>query len=206
MKLSMLSRKVFLVFKHYAKDGKVKHLRHEDFGDSVSDHFVRRICSRRIGKSLNTLSFQFSAVTDEHLERSVLPETLVGLNLNACREVTEKSLVQISKQCPNLEKIELYWNCRVSDFGVKRLAAACSRLTYVNFSGCKRLSDRGVIPVIESCPQIEVLNLTRLEKITDESVIAISQKLQALKELYLYANAQLTDDAFQALASEESVV
>ena len=73
MKLSMLSRKTFLAFKHYSKDGKVKHLRHEDHGKYVEDHLVRRICARRIGKNLDTLSFQFSAVTDDHIEKAVLP-------------------------------------------------------------------------------------------------------------------------------------
>ena len=92
----MLSRKVFLVFKHYAKDEKVKILRHEDHGKYVSEHLVRRICGRRIGKSLDSLSFQFSAVTDDHLEKATLPQTLKKLNLNACRDITEKSLVQIA--------------------------------------------------------------------------------------------------------------
>lgn len=57
IKLSLLSRKTFLAFKHYSKAGKVKDLRHENHGDSVSEHFVRRICSRRIGTNLDTLSF-----------------------------------------------------------------------------------------------------------------------------------------------------
>jgi len=70
VKFSLLSRKVFLAFKHYSKAGKVKHLRHVNHGDFVSDHFVRRICSRRIGKQLESLSFEFSALTDDHLSRA----------------------------------------------------------------------------------------------------------------------------------------
>ena len=93
IKLSLLSRKIFLGFKNYAKDGKVKHLRHYNYGDSVSDHFVRRILGRRIGKNLETLSFEFSAVTDDHLARGTMPISLKELNLNACRELSERSLV-----------------------------------------------------------------------------------------------------------------
>ena len=100
VKLSLLTRKTFLAFKHHSKAGKVKHLRHYNYGEHVSDHFVRRVCSRRIGKSLDSLSFEFSAITDDHLARAVLPTTLKELNLNACRELSEKTLVQVSEQCP----------------------------------------------------------------------------------------------------------
>jgi len=154
VKMSLLTRKVFLAFKHHAKDGKVKHLTHYNYGDSVSDHFVRRMCSRRIGKSLQTLSFEFSAITDNHLALATLPPTLIELNLNACRELSERALVQVSEQCPNLETIQLYWNCRVRDLGIKRIAAGCPKLRDVNFSGCKLLSDAGIIPLVQSCRQI----------------------------------------------------
>jgi len=97
IKLSLVSRKAFLTFKNYSKEGKVRHLSHRDHGDGVSDHFVRRICARRIGKNLESLDFEFSAVTDEHVIRSVLPKTLRGFNLNACREISELTLVQISE-------------------------------------------------------------------------------------------------------------
>ena len=93
IKMSLTCRKVFLAFKHHAKDGKVKHLRHYNHVESVSEHFIRRICSRRIGKNLESLSFEFSAITDDHMARATLPESLLALNLNACREISERSLI-----------------------------------------------------------------------------------------------------------------
>ena len=189
IKLSLLSRKVFLNFKHHAKDGKVKHLRHYNYGEHVSDHFVRRVLSRRIGQKLETLSFEFSAITDDHLARATFPSSLRELNFNACREISERSLVQVSEQCPNLERIELYWNCRVRDLGLKRLAHGCPKLVNVNFSGCKLLSDSGVLPLVNSCRNIEVLNLTRIPKLTDECIKVIAESLVELRELYLYANS-----------------
>lgn len=148
VKLSLLSRKIFLAFKHHAKAGKVKHLRHYNHGESVSDHFVRRVCSRRIGQSLHSLSFEFSAVTDDIMQRATLPASLLELNLNACREISERTLVQAAEQCPNLETLQLYWNCRVRDLGVKRIASGCPKLLHANLSGCKLLSDSGVIPLV----------------------------------------------------------
>ena len=97
IKMSLTARDIFLVFKHYSKDGLVKHLNHMDHGDGVSEHFVRRICSRRIGKQLKSLNFTFSAVNDEHINLAKFPETLEVLNLNACREISERTLVQVSE-------------------------------------------------------------------------------------------------------------
>ena len=203
IKLSLTARNIFLVFKHHAKDGKVKHLNHVDHGSAVSEHFVRRLCARRIGKQLQSLNFQFSAVTDDHVSLCKFPETLESLNLNACREISERTLVQVSEQCPNLRIIELYWNCRMSDFGVKRLAAGCPKLTVVNLSGCKLLTDRSIIVLVQTCRELKILNLTRVTAITDESMKAVITNLEHLRELYLYANSQLSDQAFQYFADAD---
>ena len=147
------------------------------------------MCSRRIGKNLDTLSFEFSAITDDHLAKATLPATLKHLNLNACRELSERSLVQVAEQCPKLEQIELYWNCRVRDLGLKRLAAACANLTHVNLSGCKLISDSGVIPLLQGCRKITILNLTRLPLISDQCIAQVAECLPELEELYLYADS-----------------
>ena len=57
IKLSLLSRKIFLAFKQHAKEGRIKALCHRDHGDFVSLHLIRRICSRRIGSNLSALDF-----------------------------------------------------------------------------------------------------------------------------------------------------
>lgn len=152
IKLTILSRDLFLAFKNYAKEGKFKAICHRNKGDGVSLHLIRRLCSRRIGKNLSMLDFQFSAVTDDHFALATLPRSLESLNLNGCQEVTEKTLVQVSEQCPNLTRIELYWNVKVSDFGVRRIATGCRKLTFVNLSGCKYLSDKSIVPLVENCP------------------------------------------------------
>jgi F-box and leucine-rich repeat protein 2/20 len=167
---------------------------------------VRRICGRRIGKHLLSLDFTFSAVTDDHFALAQLPASLQYLNLNACQEISERTCVQISDQCPDLRRIELYWNCRISDFGIKRLALACKKLSNINLSGCKYLTDKSIIPLIETCTSLEVLNLTRIDGVTSAAISAVSQHLPQLRELYLYANAGIADSAFFQLGSDASVV
>jgi len=205
IKLSLLSRKLFLAFKQHAKDGHIKAISHRNHGDSVSLHLIRRICSRRIGQSLTSLDFQFSAVTDDHFAIASLPATLESLNLNSCQEITEKTLVQVSRQCPGLKRIELYWHVKASDFGVKKLAA-CTNLTVVNLSGCKYLTDKSIIPLVQACTLIEVLNLTRISGVTCEAVKQIATKLPQLRELFLYADSGVSNEGFAALADESTSV
>jgi hypothetical protein len=68
------------------------------------EHFIRRIC-KYLGTGLRTLDLEFAAVTDEHFEHVTFPEGLKSLNLNGCREISERTLVVISKHCKNLERI-----------------------------------------------------------------------------------------------------
>jgi hypothetical protein len=45
------------------------------------------------GKSVKRLNFEFGSITDEHIEKAILPGQLEELNLNGCREISEKTLV-----------------------------------------------------------------------------------------------------------------
>jgi hypothetical protein len=40
--------------------------------------------------------------------------------------------------------VEFYWNCRITSFGIKKLALSCPKLQYVNLSGCKYVTDQGI--------------------------------------------------------------
>jgi len=93
-------------------------------------------------------------MADAHFEQIHLPSTLEDLNLNGCREISEKTLVQISRECPNLKRIELYWNCRITDFGVKKIGQSCPHLEFVNISGCKYIGAAAVTVVGNSCPKL----------------------------------------------------
>lgn len=50
-----------------------------------------------------------------------IPDSFEDLNLNGCREVSEKALVNLAKCAKSLKRIELYWNCRITDFGMLKL-------------------------------------------------------------------------------------
>ena len=94
---------------------------------------------------LDTFNFEFSAIGNTHFDMAFaqnLPlHNIKTVNLNACREISEQTILNFSNKLINLERIELYWNCRITDFAVKKMAKACPNLNFVNFSGCKHLTD-----------------------------------------------------------------
>jgi len=49
------------------------------------------------GASLKHLNFEFTPLTDEHFECAKLPESLEELNLNGCREISERTLMLLAK-------------------------------------------------------------------------------------------------------------
>eukprot|EP00347_Sterkiella_histriomuscorum_P014091 403362200 len=200
LKLSMLNKKHNLYFKNQFEGGLIKRLQHKDHG-VVSKNFVRRVC-KYLGKGLEKLDFEFSAVNDQHIEITKFPESLKELNLNGCREISEKTCVHLTKYCKNLIRIELYWNCRVIDFGIKKLSSSNPNLSYVNLSGCKYLTDSSIIALCENCPEIYHLNITRIPKITKKSMESIAS-LKNLEYLNLYANSEISDNGFQILAQSQ---
>lgn len=124
------------------------------------------------------------------------------LNLNGCREISDKTIYNIiARHCIKLERVELYWNCRVNDFCIKKLGQSCTKLRHVNLAGCKYVSDAPIATMLEHCPDITHLNLTRLGKITENTLKAIgsASSYENLTYLNLYANAMIPDEGFRAL-------
>jgi len=156
------------------------------------------------------LNFEFSQVSDVHFQTALQSEAFKAclktavreINLNACRGISEKTVHGVlARHCgPSLERVELYWNCRINDFCVEALARSCRGLRHVNFSGCKYLTDAAVAQVAESCKGVSHLNLTRLPQMTGKSLRAIAGAgLADLEYLNLYANAGIEDFGLRAL-------
>ncbi|TNV77821.1 hypothetical protein FGO68_gene8799 [Halteria grandinella] len=169
---------------------------------TVSKTFINRALQYFANNDITDLNFEFTPLSDEHFEAAadVLPKGLAQLNLNGCREISERTIMIIGKQCQKLNRLELYWNCRITDFAMKKLASSCKDLEYVNLSGCKYLSDQTVVALCENCPQIRHLNLTRMPKVTEKVFKNIAESLSQLTYLNLYADADLSDNSFRALA------
>lgn len=112
----------------------------------------------------------------------------------------------LSQKFTNLEHLELYWNCRINDFCMKKLAKGCKKLKLVNLSGARFLGDSSIEALATNCKDLHSLDLTRLPPMTERGMIALaSAKLVNLKYLNLYANSELSDHGFKELFNSETI-
>lgn len=106
----------------------------------------------------------------------------------------------------NLEHVELYWNCRINDFCMKKLAKSCKKIKLINLSGAKYLGDSSIEAIATNCKDLYYMDLTRLPPMTEKGLMALaSAKLVNLKYLNLYANSELSDHGFKELINSETI-
>jgi hypothetical protein len=63
------------------------------------------LSERHPERKLTHLNLEFTPLKDEHFECATLPSTLLELNLNGCREISEKTLMVLQKSCPRLTRL-----------------------------------------------------------------------------------------------------
>ena len=77
---------------------------------------------------------------------------------------------------PNLASLSLYWNLKVTDRTLQTLAErAETRLHTLNLSGCKRITDKGVRALAANCPTLANIDFTRHAQFLQSGFIAIHQ-------------------------------
>lgn len=145
-KFATLNKAVRLLIKNM----KVISIWHTDRSKPKQDFLVNLIKHFDL-KNMKNLSLQFCALGDHNFELVAksplfiqILQQLETLNLNGCRDVSDKTIVFLSAHCKSLKQIELYWNCRINDFCMKKLGQKCLNLEEINLSGCKYLSDSSI--------------------------------------------------------------
>lgn len=55
---------------------------------------------------MKAVNFEFTPLTDEHFEcAGSFPKSLEEINLNGCREISERTLMLIAKSCSKMKRI-----------------------------------------------------------------------------------------------------
>eukprot|EP01125_Pyxidicula_operculata_P000566 TRINITY_DN10572_c0_g1_i1.p1 TRINITY_DN10572_c0_g1~~TRINITY_DN10572_c0_g1_i1.p1 ORF type:complete len:446 (+),score=29.09 TRINITY_DN10572_c0_g1_i1:146-1339(+) len=132
-------------------------------------------------------------------------ENLHKLDLSNCKHITDRTVENIGKYCPNLFLISFFYCPEITDNGVAALMLDnpnVSKLTYLNFQNCKKISDQTALVLSNYCTQLLYLNL-RGTNITDKSIIHISEKCSSLRDLSLGSCYHITDHGVQTIAKLE---
>ena len=147
------------------------------------------------------INAEFCALRDGDL--AALPDSLLVLNLNGSREVGDASADHLSRSCPSLERIELYWNTRLTSVGIAHIARRCQRLCHLSLSGCKG-ADGAALQALadDGSGLLTFLDLTRCPNLTDQSMAAVVRANPGLTTLKFYATGPAVTDLVCAAIGE----
>jgi hypothetical protein len=96
--------------------------------------------------------------------------------------VNDMRMVEIAKECPNLEYLDISTCYGITDISILKIAEYCSNIKHLNISEC-RFSDIGLIKLAECCLNIEILSIEGCISVTDKGLIQIAECLPNIKYL-----------------------
>ena len=146
------------------------------------------------------LNAEFCGLKDGDL--AALPATLLTLNLNGAREISDAGIDTATRACPQLQTLELYWNGRLTSRALEHVAARCADLRRLNLSGCKSVTDSGLQALArQGGGRLASLDLTRCPGVSAAGVAAVVRANPSLTSFNLYATPGM-DDAVCAAIGE----
>jgi Ca2+-binding EF-hand superfamily protein len=130
---------------------------------------------------------------------------LQSMSLVGNSHLTDRGIMDWAKKCPQLQELHLTadyqtnvgdpFSCaRVSDAGLRCIAAGCPRLRSIRVSACHRLSDKGVLVLAAKCRELVCVHLSTNPRISDTSLLAIGSACPNLEELNISHCEDCSDD------------
>lgn len=132
-----------------------------------------------------------------------MAESLVDINLNALHSVSAEAVAALAQKCVRCESFSLYWHPRLSDSVLHACATSMgATLRVLNLAGCGAVTDAGICKLAAACTRLERLNITRCCKLSDDSLRYIANAAgRTLIDLIAYADAEFTDVGYGYLAN-----
>eukprot|EP00899_Mesostigma_viride_P023127 jgi/Mesvir1/399/Mv11290-RA.1 len=101
-------------------------------------HVGWRAIGRKCARLRSLLVTNCETVSDKHvgsLLAGPLAGQLVHLDLSACHNITDESLVAVGRACVQLRTLKLS-SAAVTDVGLRAIVRGCPRLTFLDIRGC----------------------------------------------------------------------
>mmetsp|Transcript_47 Transcript_47/g.59 ORF Transcript_47/g.59 Transcript_47/m.59 type:complete len:439 (-) Transcript_47:197-1513(-) len=115
------------------------------------------------------------------------------LDMTRCQNVTDEISASLANYCPGLLRLDLSKCLDISDIGVMNIVEGCRNIMVLNLEDCPNITNIGVIRIAECCQKLQSLNLTRCDKIGDSSISMIAERCQNLETLVLSRCDLITD-------------
>ena len=116
----------------------------------------------------------------------------------------DDQIEQLTKTCPNLERLKIEHNQKVTGQGIKQMAQFSKleqlALELYRTSGQKHPASASIVEVLDAVgPGLRRLSLAQFHYIVDSVLQAIHDNCQNLTKLRITCNEKLTDAAFAAM-------
>lgn len=119
----------------------------------------------------------------------------------AGNKVVPKTIVAITKGCPNLRRLQIVSNYQMNDTAAQAIAANCrEHLQALNLTGCNRISEPAMIAIFTACTALREVDVSSCDKLTDLSILAMTAHCKRMEKILIQKNTRYTDAALYAIA------
>jgi F-box/leucine-rich repeat protein 2/20 len=99
-----------------------------------------------------------------------------------CAGITDSGILAIARGCPSLEMINLAYCKEITDNSLLSLSK-CSKLNTVESRGCPHITSLGLAQIAARCKQLTKLDIKKCYKIDDAGMIPLAHFSQNLKQV-----------------------
>ena len=81
-----------------------------------------------------------------------------GIYLTGYKDITDESLVYISKHFPQLERLQVSGCDLITDAGIVAVAEKCHKLTHFSYSQCSKVTNEAPKAIVSNLPLLKYLS------------------------------------------------
>ncbi|EKX44552.1 hypothetical protein GUITHDRAFT_72182 [Guillardia theta CCMP2712] len=138
-------------------------------------------------------------ISDEGVSNIRRVRNLSSLDLSGNMTLTDRSLVVLASECPQLISLKCMMLPNISSKTVQTIATYCSSLEDVDLSYVSLLDDIGLRMLVRRCGGLKVLNLAWCESLTPRGLKYISEFSMSLETLNV-SHTNIGDNELEAIA------
>lgn len=173
-----------------------------DFRVAVQDQVVENL-SARCGDYLKILILRgCKSVTDSSMETfSKNCRNLEEINLDDCKQLTDETCKSLATNCRKLAHLNIA-SCGVTDKSLEAIGKGCKNLKHINISNCNKITPAGIDSLAKNCTNLlSFISIACGEStINDESLKVLSLGCHGLKMINLNGCSAITDLGVKHLA------
>ncbi|ORX57528.1 RNI-like protein [Hesseltinella vesiculosa] len=112
---------------------------------------------------LTHLDLSFSGFIDDSCLEQALPNwssSLTHLRLGSLYNITDATVLSISRHCSHLRLLHLVRCWRVTNESLAPLASGCPRLVYMSLAFLNQVNEQGIRHIVSGCPSLDTLDIS----------------------------------------------